>query len=150
MQHNLNSASLPFPLQLLCPPPRGGALQLLGSSRVLTLHLWGRPVPRFEDPELCDEIDRRKGGCVWVCCVCAQRSVQTRKGRIPSCKCYFILNTFPVVTLGLFSGRKTPTPRRPRYTTDSLPPSHLGLSCTRLITALSTSIQVCTVSFSQR
>lgn len=47
--------------------------------------------------------NRRKGGCDCVCCVCAQRSVQTRKGRIPSCKYYFILNTFPVVIVGLFS-----------------------------------------------
>lgn len=32
------------------------------------------------------------------------RSVQTRKGRLPSGKCYFILNTFPAATIsGLFS-----------------------------------------------
>lgn len=46
---------------------------------------------------------RQQKGRMWLCCVCAQRSVQTRKGRIPSCMCYFILNTFPVVIFGLFS-----------------------------------------------
>lgn len=112
VKYNLNSASPPFPLQLphLCPTPEEDSLQLRGSSCLLPLHLQGGPVPLSEDPEIHDEIDRRKGGCDWVCCVCGQRSVQTRKGRIPSCKRYFILNTFPVVILGLFSGTERLAP----------------------------------------
>lgn len=143
MKYNLNSASPPFPLQLphLCPTPKGDSLQLLGSSCLFPLHLQGGPVPLFEDPEIRDETDRRKGGCDWVCCVCGQRSVQTRKGRIPSCKHYFILNTFPVVILGLFSGTERLAPllichRLPSFL-------HTYDNFTGSITALSTSLQFC-------
>lgn len=70
--------------------------------------------------------NRRKGGGFWLCCVCAQRGVQTRP--LPES---VILNTFPVAISGLRHW-KIWAPE----VWDSQPsflPSPLGLNCTSWI-----------------
>lgn len=66
---------------------------------------------------------------------------QEKGGSLPV-KCYFILNTFPVVIFGLFSDTERPAILPTGHRSMgfmSFFPSHIGLNCTSYMIALSTS-----------